>query len=187
MSVGQPSAPLRLLGPPDLGDLIHLAAHDNPFLRQDQVLEREIVTDRMGLLVISGADGETLLYVWTQPIEDISSWLAHAAHWLDRYPLWRKAHGLTPSIEPVRMVLAAPDIGDRTRSALRLISCRVALARYAYAELGGQAALAWETGLDAAGSESAQPPGNDQQAGERAKTRVTEDLTMEELAFFRTA
>ncbi len=166
---------------------MHRAAHDNPFLRQGQVLEREIVTDRMGLLVIGGAEGETLLYVWTQPIEDISPWLAHAAQWVDRHPLWRRAHGLTPSIEPVRMVLAAPDIGDRIRSALRLISCRVVLARYVYAELGGRAALAWETGLDAAGRASEQPPNHDRQVGEGAKTRVTEDLTMEELAFFRTA
>jgi hypothetical protein len=177
---------VRLVTPPDVGDLIRLASRDNPFLRQDQVLDREVLADRIGLLVGSGPAGATLLYVWTQPVEEMSSWMAHAAQWLDRYPIWQKAHGLHPSVAPVRVVLASPDVGERARSALRLVSCHVTLARYVYVEIGGQAALGWDLGPEPGKKASEEPTTANQHVGEREKASITEDLTMEELAFFRT-
>jgi hypothetical protein len=172
--------------PPDVGDLLRLASRDNPFLRQDQVLNRDVLTDRIGLLVGNGPAGVTLLYVWTQPIEEMSSWMAHAAQWLDRYPIWRKAHELNPSVTPVRMVLASPDVGERVRSALRLVSCHVTLTRYVYVEIGGQAALGWDLGAEPGKKGSEEQTTTSQHVGEPEKTSITEDLTMEELAFFRT-
>lgn len=183
--VPQPTT-FRLVGPPDVGDLICLASRDNPFLRQDQILDREVITDRIGLLVGNGPAGMTLLYVWTQPIEEMSSWMAHAAQWLDRYPIWRKAHGLGPSVAPVRMVLASPDVGERARSALRLVSCHVTLTRYVYVEIGGQEALGWDLRPEPGKKGSEGSTTASQYVGEREKASTIEDLTMEELAFFRT-
>lgn len=181
-----PSPTVRLAGTPDVGDLIRLAAKDNPLLREGPILGREIVTDRLGLIMAGGASGATLLYLWTQPIEDVSPWMAHAAQWLDRYPIWRKAHGLVPSAEPVRMVLAAPDVGDRARSALRLLLCPVTLTRYASVELGGQVVLAWEPAFEGVGRGPDQSGVGSQPGGEGEQTSSIENLTMEELAFFRT-
>lgn len=181
MSLVPKPTTLRLVDPPDVGDLLCLASRDNPFLRQDQVLDREVITARIGLLVGNGTAGATLLYVWTQPVEDLSSWMAHAAQWLDRYPIWRKAHEMGSSVAPIRMILASPDVGERVRSALRLVSCHVTLARYVYVEIGGQAALGWDLGPDPERSTTA-----NRHVGEREKAPDTEDLTMEELAFFQT-
>jgi len=175
---------LRLTAPPDVADLMCLAATDNPFLSREDIVAREVVTERIGLLVAERFSASTLLYLWTHTIDDLSPWMAHAAQWLERYPAWRTAHALAPAAAPVRMVLAAPGVGPTVGSALRLVAGPVTLSRYVYGELGGRAVLGWETGTEVSrqllnGTIPLEPhPAGD------GKPFVPDDLTPEEVAFF---
>lgn len=175
---------LRLTGPRDVGDLMGLAAAGNPFLSREDIVGREVVTDRIGLLVAERASATTLLYLWTRPIDDVSPWMAHAAQWFERYPDWRKAHELAESVAPIRVVLAAPDMKPSVRGALRLVSCPVTLSRYVYGELGGRAVLGWETGTETSGqSLAATVPAVSDTEG-RGEVDDPGDLTPDEVAFF---
>jgi hypothetical protein len=159
-----------------------LAAAHNPFLSREEIVDREVVTDRIGLLVAGRASVATLLYLWTHGIDDVSPWMAHAAQWLDRYPIWRKAHDLAPSAAPVRVVLAVPGIGPSVRSALRLVSCPMTLSRYVYGEFGGKTVLAWDTETRGQSLEGTVPVGRQPVVGGGISN--PEGLTPEEVAFF---
>jgi hypothetical protein len=176
---------LRLREVPDLGDLIRLAVAENPFLPREAVLDRVVVTDRVGLLVGDSSATITLLYLWTHTIDDVSPWMAHAGQWLERYAIWRKAHGLAPSSEAVRMVLAAPGLGEGARSALRLVSCRVTPVRYSYLELSGKAVLAWEWGAEPVKTVTQWNASTTHDPASLEAAAIPELLTSEELAFFR--
>lgn len=175
----------RVVGPPDVGDLLRLVAADNPFLAHEEILDRVVITDRIGLLIGGRSDAATLLYVWTRTIEDVSPWIAHAAQWLEQYPIWRKAYGLVSSDAPVRMVLAAPGIEERLRNALGLVARPVTLTRYVCVELGGEAVLGWESGPEPGGNVIAGTALAGQRPTPPHRTAVSDDLTPEELAFFR--
>ncbi len=176
---------LRLSVGPDLGDVMRLAAAENPFLPQEEVLDRVVLTDRIGLLVGGNTSMVTLLYLWTRTIDDVLPWMTHASQWLERYPIWRKAHGLALSSEPVRMVLAAPGLGDGVRSALRLISGHVTPVRYSYLAFAGRAVLGWESENEAPVpvADGSAPATHPRASLETAS--IADALTPEELAFFR--
>lgn len=135
-----------LAAPPNLGDLMCLAASGNPFLPEDEVLDRVVVGREVGLLVGGNASAVTLVYLWTDAIAELSPWMAHLSQWLEHCPSWRKAYGLGSSSESVRIVLAAPGLGDGVRSALRLIACHTTPVRYGLFELDGKMVLGWERG-----------------------------------------
>lgn len=131
---------------PNLGELMCLAASGNPYLPEDEVLDRVVVGSQVGLLVGGNTSAVTLLYLWTDAMAELSPWMAHLSQWLEYYPHWRKAHGLGASSEAVRIVLAAPGLGDGVRSALRLITCHTTPVRYGLFELEGKLVLGWERG-----------------------------------------
>lgn len=183
MSLPPPST-LRLAGPRNVGDLMRLAAADNPFLSGQDILAREVVTDRIGLLVAGRSSAATLLYLWTNAIDDVSPWMAHVAQWFERYPDWRKAHGLAQSAAPVRVILASPGMGSSVRSALRLVSCPVTVSRYVYGELGGRQVLGWETETATNGQAPEVTIHSGPHPGMLGKPSDPGDLTPEEVAFF---
>jgi hypothetical protein len=125
---------------------MRLAASGNPLLPEDEVLDRVVVGPEVGLLVGGNASAVTLLYLWTDAIAELLPWMAHLSQWLEQYPHWRKAYGLEPSSEPVRIVLAAPGLGDGVQSALRLIACQATPVRYGLFEFDGKMVLGWERG-----------------------------------------
>ena len=184
MSIMLSPSALRLSGPRDVADLMCLAAADNPFLSREDIVAREVVTDRIGLLVASRSSAATLLYLWTHAIDDVSPWMAHAAQWFEQYPNWRKAHELVQSAAPVRVVLAAPGMGSSVRSALRLVARPVTLSRYVCGELGGRAVLGWETETETSGQSLEGPVPVEVPPVVHGRTFDPDDLTPEEAAFF---
>ncbi len=148
-------------------------------------MERVVVTDRIGLLVGGNPSMITLLYLWTLPIDDVSPWMAHVSRWLERYPIWRKAHDLGSSSESARIVLAAPGLEDGVRGALRLVICQVTFVRYCYLELAGKTVLGWER--DVAPGMIGTPGNTSTMTSHRAGLQASSSdaLTSEELAFFR--
>jgi hypothetical protein len=181
----RPTSSFRLTAPRDVADLIGLAAAHNPFLSQEEIVARELVTDRIGLLVAGRSSTATLLYLWTQAIDEVSPWMAHAAQWLERYQAWRRAHELAESDDPIRMVLAAPEMGPSVRTALRLIARPVILSRYVYGEIGGRPGLGWEAGSETIGPTMEVTAPAEPRPVVCGSIREPDDLTPEERAFFR--
>lgn len=183
MPVARRPSAMRLGGPLDVGELVSLAALENPFTEREEVVGRELVSDRIGLIVAEQGGVATLLYLWTHAIEDLSPWMAHASQWLLLYPVWRRAQGLAPSAAPVRVVLAAPDIGPAARLALRLVSCRVTTSRYAVVDLGGRSSLGWE--MESGETVDGENLAADRRLEGSVQRDLGDELTPEELAFFR--
>lgn len=176
--------PLRLSVPSDIGEVLRLAADTNPFFATQDIRERTVLNEHLGLLIGCRASDVILLYLWTRPIDDLLPWMAHAARWLDRASAWRNAHGCAPSAAPARIVLAAPEIGDDVRHALRLLTSPVMTVRYVRVELGGRPELGW----GGASAESSPFGCEESHAAIREQGPVQrsgdDELTPEEVAFF---
>ena len=147
-------------------DLLGLACASNPFIAADAIVDRQLVTEQMGLLVgrestifrHAGGDADriTCLYLSVRPLADLSPWMAHAARWLGLYPAWRRLHGRPASGAPPNVILAGPDFGDDVKRGLSLLALPVRLVRYACVEgdhvssvtvdRGFPRDLCWETG-----------------------------------------
>ena len=115
-------------------DLLGLACASNPFIAADTIVDRQLVTEQIGLLIGGGADRITCLYLSIRPLADLSPWMAHAAWWLGLYPAWRRLHGWPASDVPPDVVLAGPDFGDDVKRGLSLLALPVRLVRYACVE-----------------------------------------------------
>lgn len=137
-------------------DLLGLACASNPFMAADTIVDRQLVTEQIGLLVGGDADRITCLYLSVRPLADLSPWLAHAARWLGLYPAWRRLHGRPASGAPPDVVLAGPEFGDDVKRGLSLLALPVKLVRYACVECEHVSSvtvdrcfprdLCWETG-----------------------------------------
>jgi hypothetical protein len=127
-------------------DLLGLARASNPFMAADTIVDRQLVTEQIGLLVGGDADRITCLYLSVRPLADLSPWMAHAARWLGLYPAWRRLHGRPASGAPPNVVLAGPDFGDDVKRGLSLLALPVRLVRYACVECEHVRDLYWETG-----------------------------------------
>ena len=137
-------------------DLLGLACASNPFIAADTIVDRQLVTEQIGLLVGGDADRITCLYLSVRPLADLSPWMAHAARWLGLYPAWRRLHGRPASGAPPNIVLAGPDFGDDVKRGLSLLALPVRLVRYACVECEHVSSvtvdrcfprdLCWETG-----------------------------------------
>ncbi len=137
-------------------DLLGLACASNPFMAADTIVDRQLVTEQIGLLVGGDADRITCLYLSVRPLADLSPWMAHAARWLGLYPAWRRLHGRPALGAPPEVVLAGPDFGDDVKRGLSLLALPVRLVRYACVECEHVSSvtvdrcfprdLCWETG-----------------------------------------
>lgn len=171
----------RLISLEDPVELLVLAAGANPFIAASAILDRQVVTDDIGLLVGGSPNQPTCLFLWVTPLRDLWPWMAHAARWLGLYPSWRRLHGLSPSAMPVKMVLAGPDVGDEARVAVSLIALPVILARYTCLGYGPSRRLCWEDWdeeRDAQDLNAAIP-------GTQGDTGTVVGMSAEEVAFFR--
>jgi hypothetical protein len=140
------SGRLRAVLLDDPVDLLGLACASNPFIAADTIVDRQLVTEQIGLLVGGDADRITCLYLSVRPLADLSPWMAHAARWLGLYPAWRRLHGRPASGAPPNIVLAGPDFGDDVKRGLSLLALPVRLVRYTCVECEHAMDLCWETG-----------------------------------------
>lgn len=127
-------------------DLLRLARVSNPFIAADTIVDRQLVTEHISLLIGGDADRITCLYLSVRPLADLSPWMAHAARWLGLYPAWRRLHGHPASGAPPNVVLAGPDFGDDVERSLSLLALPVRLVRYACVECEHVRDLCWEAG-----------------------------------------
>jgi len=127
-------------------ELLGLACASNPFMAADTIVDRQLVTEQIGLLVGGDADRITCLYLSVRPLADLSPWMAHAARWLGLYPAWRRLYGRPALGAPPNVVLAGPDFGDDVKQGLSLLALPVRLVRYACVECEHVRDLCWETG-----------------------------------------
>ena len=172
-------------------DLLGLACASNPFIAADTIVDRQLVTEQIGLLVGGDADRITCLYLSVRPLADLSPWMAHAARWLGLYPAWRRLHGRPASGVPPNVVLAGPDFGDDVKRGLSLLARPVRLVRYACVECEHVRDLCWATGDSDGVTDSGirldrdATGGIDQmfEAPHRREPRT--DLSAEETEFFR--
>jgi len=130
---------------PAVGNLMRVVAERNPFLPLAAVVERAIISERIGLLVGDAPDGMTLLYVWTHEDPGCLTWLINLAQWQDAYPAWRSAHGLPPCSLSLRVIVAAPSVVTGLRDALRLLVGSVGVVSYQCLDLDGKLVLGWES------------------------------------------
>jgi hypothetical protein len=165
-----------------------MAAEQNPFFPRAAVLQRTIVSDRIGLLIGDATDGMTMLYLWTDEDSGCLPWLIHFARWRRDYPDWRLAHGMPPSTRPLRVIVAVPGIVSGLREAVRLLIDSVEAAAYRCVDVEGKFVLNWDAtslthcvqdGSDR-GAEQAMVP-----AVDGARSSSSETLTPEEWAFFQ--
>ena len=184
----RPLSDFRVVVPTSVGDLMRLAALNNPFFAREDVVAREVISDRIGLLVAERGATTTMLYLWTHPIDDLSPWMAHASNWFEHYADWRRANELSQTSPSVRVMLASPGVEPKVRGALRLVSCPVTWTRYVYGEVGGRALLGWETTTDTTGFIPV--PGKAGNSAPEEKDLVSpqlsapDELSPEEVAFF---
>jgi len=172
-------------------DLLGLACASNPFMAADTIVDRQLVTEQIGLLVGGDADRITCLYLSVRPLADVSPWMAHAARWLGLYPAWRRLHGRPASGVPPNVVLAGPDFGDDVKRGLSLLALPVRLVRYACVECEHVRDLCWETGDGGGVTDSGIRLDRDAtdgihqrfEAPHRREPRT--DLSAEETEFFR--
>jgi len=184
-----PQTDFRVALPTSVGELMRLALMNNPFLAREDIVDREVISGRIGLLVAERSATTTLLYLWTHPIDDLSPWMEHVSGWFERYADWRTAYELDPPSATVRAILASPAVEPKVRRALNLVSCPVTLTRYVYGELGGGALLGWETTADTTGSIGlpANPGNRYPRAGLNVSQRSPDpdELSPQEVAFFQ--
>jgi hypothetical protein len=171
----------RVLSLEDPVDLLRLAEGANPFIACSAVLDRQVVTNDMGLLIGGSTDQPICLFLSVTPLHDLGPWISHAARWIDLYPAWRRLHGLSPSALPVNVVLASPGVGEGVRLAVRLITLPVVLACFTGLGYGPSRCLCWE-GWEEGGATQAQSGPIPRVRGE---TGVRAAISAEELAFFR--
>ncbi|MFZ5874841.1 MAG: hypothetical protein ACOYXU_00400 [Nitrospirota bacterium] len=139
----RPAAAARSVAP-GVGDLVRMAAEQNPFLPRAVVLERTIVSERIGLLVGDAPDGMTMLYLWTHEDPGGLPWLVHLARWRSDYPAWRSAHGLPPCARPLRVIVAVPGTIIGVRDAVRLLIGSIAVVPYRCVDIEGNLVLGWD-------------------------------------------
>jgi hypothetical protein len=172
---------------PDVGDLMRVAAEQNPFIPCSAVIERTVVAERIGLLVGDAPDGMTLVYVWAHEDPGCLTWLIHLARWRESYPAWRSAHGLPPCARPLRVIVAVPGGLNGLRDAVRGLVGSVAVVRYQCLDLDGTVVLGWETdkltGHEERGDRIAERA--PEPALDVIRSSAPEMLTSDEWAFFQ--
>jgi hypothetical protein len=171
----------RILSLEDPVDLLTLAEGSNPFIAVSAILDRSVVTDDIGLLVGGSPDQPTCLFLWVTPLRDLGPWMAHAARWLGLYPRWRRLQGLSPSVAPVKMVLAGAEVGEEARLAVSLLAHPVVLARYICLGYGQSRSLCWdgwEEETDVKSQNALIPRAH-------GDTGAVAAMSAEEMAFFR--
>ena len=172
-------------------DLLGLACASNPFIAADTIVDRQLVTEQIGLLVGADADRITCLYLSVRPLADLSPWMAHAARWLGLYPAWRRLHGRPASGVPPNVVLAGPDFGDDVKRGLSLLARPVRLVRYACVECEHVRDLCWATGDSDGVTDSGIRLDRDATDGIRQRIEAPHpreprtDLSAEETEFFK--
>jgi hypothetical protein len=173
---------------PGVGDFVRMAAEQNPFIPRTAVLERTIVSERIGLLVGDTPDGMSMLYLWTVEDPGCLSWLIQLAKWRNDYPAWRAARGLPPCGRPIRVIVAVPGVLGGMRDAVRLLIGSVAVVPYHVVDVEGKPILGWDTaslthhaqgGRDHVADEAIVP------AVDGVRSRRSETLTPDEWAFFQ--
>jgi hypothetical protein len=165
-----------------------MAAEQNPFIPCAALLQRTIVSERIGLLVGDAPDGMTMLYLWTHEDPGGLPWLTQFARWRSDYPAWRSAHGLAPCIRPLRVIVAVPGMVSGLRDAVRLLIGSVAVVTYHCVDVEGKLLLGWD-----ASSLTDQAQGGGDRVAEQAvvpavdvvRSGSPETLTPEERAFFQ--
>ena len=171
----------RVLSLEDPVDLLRLAEGANPFIAGSAVLDRQIVTNDMGLLIGGSPDQPTCLFLSVTALHDLGPWIPQAARWIELYPTWRRLHGLSPSALPVKMVLAGPGVGEGVRAVVRLLTLPVVLACFTGFGYGQSRGLCWEGWEE--GSDTQPQSGPIPRAHGDTGSRVA--MSAEELAFFR--
>lgn len=171
---------IRLLSDP--ADLVCLAVISNPYMAASTIVDRQVVSEQIGLLVGGAAEPLTCLYLWVAPVEDLSPWMAHAVRWLRRYPQWRRVHGLVADGTPPRLVLAGPEFGEAVRPSLGFLNAKADLVRYTCVEFQQVRSLCWEeTALQSA--ITGEVAADSKSLGHRREHASI--LSPEEIAFFQ--
>jgi hypothetical protein len=166
-----------------------MAAEQNPFIPRAAVLERTLVSERVGLLVGDAPDGMTMLYLWTHEDPGLLPWLIQFARWRNDYPAWRSAHGLPPCGRPLRVITAVPGMVSGWRDAVRLVIGSVAVVPYHCVDVEGKIVLGWDTTSLAhrahGGSDCVAEPATMVPAVDVVRSSAPATLTPEEWAFFQ--
>ncbi len=170
----------RVVSLEDPVELMVLAAGTNPFIAASAILDRQVVASDIGLVVGGSPEQPTCLFLWVTPLRDLGAWMGHAARWLSLYPHWRRLQGLSPSAAPVKIILAGPEVRDEVRSAARLLSLPVVVARYTCLGYGPSRRLYWEDWDEEYAVQSQNRPIHRAQND----TEPVAAMTAEEVAFF---
>ncbi|MFZ5862589.1 MAG: hypothetical protein ACOYXR_07115 [Nitrospirota bacterium] len=186
MSIGSACVTARQVEPP-VGDLMRVAAAYNPFIPRESVVERTIVSERIGLLIGDAPEGTILLYLWTEEDPGGLMWLVHLARWKSSYPAWRSAHGLPACSRGVRIIVAVPGVVTGLRDAVRLLGDSVTVVRYQCLDVDGSVVVGWESDTVAQRPQredlTVAPVAHPRR--ETSRSTVHEALTPDEWAFFQ--